>query len=184
MTLQSNLEEGGNPTFLLSELLANSRWYPPSLEDVQYLVSQGADVNATFDDKYKRTCICIAVHYGFMDIIYYLLHHGVDIHVHTYHKNNILHICVLFDRIDLFRYIVSIKDTHLLLNAGNYMGHTPLTLSIALGRVEFVQLILTHLEVDGVDFTIARQYAYILQDTCKQGDIVALLDTFEEHTCK
>lgn len=197
--LEKLIEEGANPTDLLGVFVANARWHHPTLEVIEYLISEGADVNATFLEKYKQTCICIAVQYGYpMNIVSSFLNHGVDINVCTYNKNNILHLCVLFDRREIFQYLLTTKDVSGLLNSMNIFGSTPLILALSLRRVEMLEDLLRipgiymnmkitnylhdteyTLHVPGLDTNVTTPMHNITVKDDVEQYMIRLLDTYE-----
>ena len=90
-------------------------------EIIQFLVSEGADVNAT--DRTDSTPLHLAAVFPRLDVIQFLVSKGADIHTRNRLGDTPLHLAAAYNRLDGVKYLVSQGAD---VNAKNGSGETPL----------------------------------------------------------
>jgi ankyrin repeat protein len=107
------------------------------LKDVEYIVSQGADVNA---NEIADPPLHVAARFGYTEVVKYLISQGADISAKDSESYTLLHSAVLSGNVDIVKFFVSKEDN---VNAKADDGITPLHCAAENGHLDVIKFLIS-----------------------------------------
>lgn len=110
-----------------------------NLTKIKSLLKQGADINATADD--KCTALHVAAIEDYYDCLQYLATHGCNIDAQDHEGKTAAHKATIVGNLKCLKYLVAHSAN---LNLRDMQGRTPLYCAAQIGRISHAKYLLEH----------------------------------------